>query len=391
MTAHSEDTPHRGSRAALRQLSAAAACFGGAFMITPATASSAPPATPFDANNVFSWERQTDLPDPVGWKGMYAGVTEGRVLLAGGSNFPVHPRDGGRKVLSRQILMRPINAASEGKWIVATETLPGGQAEGATVSIDAGVLMVGGVGESGPVADVFLLRWDSGLSAVKIRSLPPLPVPCASPAAVQWGGQIFVAGGEKDGRGLDRFWSLDIAAALGGEPTANWKVLPSWPGPPRFGAVLAALEVNRREHVFLFGGKVKTTGAVLADYLNDGHRYDPVAGQWTALSAMPHPAVQAGSIELGSARLAILGGSDGHDLDRIAELGERYRLPDRIMIYDANSDRWSSGGKMPLGVVAPAVVELGQDWLLAGGEYSPGLRTVEVYRVKMITAAVTKW
>ena len=390
MNAPAENTPYRGSHAALRQFGAAAACFGGALMITPATASSAPPATPFDAHNVFAWERQADLPDPVGWKGMYAGVSEGRVLLAGGSNFPVSPREGGRKVLSRQILARPIDATADGKWTVADETLPGGQAEGAAVSIDAGVLLVGGVGENGPVANVYFLRWDAGLGAVKIRSLPPLPVPCASPAAVRCGRQILVAGGEKDGRGLDHFWSLDIVAALAGAPTAVWKTLPSWPGPPRFGAVLAVLEVNGRERVFLLGGKVKTTGATLADYLNDVYCYDPIAGQWTALSPMPHPAVQAGSIKSGASRLAILGGSDGHDLDRIVELGEQYRLPDRIMIYDANSDHWRSGGRMPLGVAAPAIVELGHDWLVAGGEYSPGLRTPEVHRAKVISTAVTK-
>jgi acetyl esterase/lipase len=70
----------------------------------------------------------------------------------------------------------------------------------------------------------------------------------------------------------------------------------------------------------------------------------------------------------------------------MAELGERYRLSDRIMIYDADSGRWSTGGRMPLGVAAPAVVDLGRGWLLAGGEYSPGLRTPAVHHAQAITA-----
>ena len=385
MTAHVSGAQHRGLRAAFRQLGAA--FVGSAFMIASTTGSS--PTASSDANDVFIWKRQADLPDPIGWKGMYAGVSEGRVLLAGGSNFPISPHAGGRKVLSRQILVRPIHAAAEEEWIIAKETLADGQAEGAAVSVDAGMVMLGGVGEGGPVANVFLLRWDASLGAVQTRALPPLPVPCASPAAVHWGGRIFVAGGEKEGRGLDRFWSLDVAAALAGEPTANWKALPSWPGPPRFGAVLTVLEVNGYENIFLLGGRVKAAGAAPADYLNDVHRYDPIAGQWISLLPMPHRAVLSGSIRLGASHLAILGGSDGHDLHRIAELGEKYRLPDRIMIYDANTDRWIAGGKMPLGVVAAAVVNLGQDWLLAGGEYSPGLRTAGVYRAKATAAAVT--
>jgi N-acetylneuraminic acid mutarotase len=65
----------------------------------------------------------------------------------------------------------------------------------------------------------------------------------------------------------------------------------------------------------------------------------------------------------------------------MAELGARYRLPDRIMIYDAARDAWRAGGAMPLGVVAAAVVDTGRGWIVAGGEYSPGLRTDRVYFV----------
>lgn len=376
-----------GLRSVLSRLGAAFS--GCALMLASQVSVPASPITLSDAKNIFSWERQADLPDPIGWKGMYAGLSEGMVLLAGGSNFPVALRAGGRKVLSRQILVRPINAAPEEAWIVADEALTSGRAEGASVSTGAGVVMLGGLGENGPVAEVLFLRWDAQQGVVQTRALPPLPEPYASPGAAYWDGRIFVAGGEKDGRGSDRFWSLDLAAALDGKSAGNWKALPSLPGPPRFGAVLAVLDVNGRDHIFLLGGRIKAAGAVLADYLNDVHRYDPVAGRWTPLSLMPHRAVLAGRIRLGASRLAILGGSDGHDLQRIAELGERYRLPDRIMVYDSSSDRWSAGGEMPLGVVAAAVVELGQDWLVAGGEYSPGLRTAGVYRAKMITACVT--
>jgi N-acetylneuraminic acid mutarotase len=361
--------------------------FGSALMIAPATGSPTPPTVSSNPSGVFLWERQADLPGPFGWKGMYAGVSEGRVLLAGGSNFPIPPRDGGRKVLSRQILMRPIHAPRDEGWTVAEQTLATGRAEGASVSTEAGVVMLGGLAETGPVAEVLLLHWDASKGIVQTRPLPPLPAPLASPAAVYWRGQIFVAGGEQNGRGSDGFWSLDLKAALAGEPAGNWEQLPSWPGPPRFGAALAVLDVGEREHLFLLGGRAAAAGPVLTDYLNDVYRYDPVARRWTSLSLMPHRAVLAGCIRVGASRLALLGGSDGHDLHRNADLGERYRLPDRIMLYDANSDRWSAGGSMPLGVVAAAVVELGHDWLVAGGEYSPGLRTIEVYRARLAVCA----
>lgn len=318
---------------------------------------------------------------------MYAGVSEGWVLLVGGSNFPVPPRDGGRKALSRQILMRPVHAARDEAWTIAEKTLPHGRAEGASVSTDAGIVMLGGVGERGPVADALLVRKETDSSAVQLRSLPPLPAPCTSPAAVYWRGRIFVAGGEQDGRGLDGFWSLDLKAALAGQSEIAWEQLPTWPGPPRFGAALAVLKVDEREQLFLLGGRVAIAGPVQADYLNDVHRYDPTSGRWTSVSSMPNRAMLAGCIRLSDSRLAILGGSDGHDLHRVAELGERYRLPDRIMVYDAPLDRWTVEGNMPIGVAAPAIVQLGRDWLVVGGEYSPGLRTAAVYRATPVDPA----
>lgn len=312
---------------------------------------------------------------------MYAGISDGQVILAGGSNFPVPPRAGGRKVLSRQILVRAVDAKPRDGWTVAAETLASGRAEGAAVSTEVGVVLLGGQGESGPAADAHLLRWDASLGAVRTRTLPPLPAPGVSPTAVYWKGRIFVAGGERKGRGSNGFWSLDLAAALRGEPAGQWQALPSWPGPARFGAVLAVLAVNGHEQLFLFGGRIVSGSPAQTDYLNDAYRYDPAAAKWSVLAPMPHRTVLAGAFRPDGSHLALFGGSDGHDLQRIAELGERYRLPDHITVYDAHSDRWSDGGRMPLGVAAAAVVDLGRGWLVAGGEYSPGLRTPRVYRV----------
>jgi N-acetylneuraminic acid mutarotase len=79
----------------------------------------------------------------------------------------------------------------------------------------------------------------------------------------------------------------------------------------------------------------------------------------------------------------ITGGSDGHDIGRLAELGERYRLPGDAMLFDAAASRWSAAGAMPLGVAGAAVVALpGGAHLVAGGEYSPALRTPRVFVVE---------
>jgi len=347
--------------------------------ITPAFSVAAPS---------LHWERWPDLPDPVGLKGMYAGVSEGHIVLAGGSNFPVPRSQGGGKTFGRQVFSRPVDADGNVGWSVAKTELPVGLAEGAAVTTEHGVVGVGGQTAAGPVAEVFLLSWDQKNANVRRTTLPALPEPCANAAAVYWQGSLYVAGGETNGEGLARFWKLDLKAAVTDPSGAAWIALPSWPGPRRFGAVLTVLQTGGREYLFLFGGRTKAVGpAVLTDYLDDGYRYDPLTGKWTVLGSMPHRTLLAAAVRLDDSQVAIMGGSNGHSLDRMAELGERYRIPDHVAIYDARADRWTDGGRMPIGVVGSAVVELGAAWLVAGGEYSPSLRTAHVYRVSILSGS----
>ena len=96
---------------------------------------------------------------------------------------------------------------------------------------------------------------------------------------------------------------------------------------------------------------------------------------------MPRGAVLGAAVAIDNSRFLILGGSDGHDFERMKELGERYRIPNDVLLYDARTDRWTTAGTMPIGTVGSAVVRLGDGWLVAGGEYSPGLRTPRVFHL----------
>ena len=99
---------------------------------------------------------------------------------------------------------------------------------------------------------------------------------------------------------------------------------------------------------------------------------------------MPRGAVLGMGIPIEDGGHAIvLGGSDGHDFGRMKELGEKYRIPDDVMAYDFDSDTWRGVGAMPLGVVGGAVIPIGSsNWLVVGGEHSPGLRTPWVQELR---------
>src|SRR5215468_7081944 len=64
-----------------------------------------------------AWERLPSLPDQEGFAGMFAGVSNGTLLVAGGANFPdKKPWDGGKKVWSDAVF---VLEKPDGVWKVA--------------------------------------------------------------------------------------------------------------------------------------------------------------------------------------------------------------------------------------------------------------------------------
>ena len=332
----------------------------------------------------LNWTPARDLPEANGLKGMVAGVTGGRILLAGGSNFPVPKRAGGGKTYHCAGWMQPVSAGGRGPWTPLGDVLMHPLAEGASVTTPHGIVSLGGDGGSGMLADVFLLAWNERRGAPDRHALPALPLAVGGAAAAWHEGKVYVAGGD-DGRGGTLLWAaLDLVAAQRDPAAARWESLPAWPGPRRFGAALVPVAFPQGVRLVLAGGKIGTPGpAVQRDYLDDAYAFDPVARSWHSLPPMPRRALLAVAFSPAPGRLIIAGGSDGHDIERVAELGEGYRLPADAMVFDVATGQWSQAGEMPLGVAGASVVPLpGGGHLVAGGEYSPALRTPQVFVVE---------
>ncbi|MGH8018055.1 MAG: hypothetical protein ACREIA_07155 [Opitutaceae bacterium] len=184
----------------------------------------------------MKWTRLADLPDPAGLKGMHGGVSHGRLILAGGSNFPIPNTEGGKKTFHAAIYTQPLSEGGMTPWIRDEQSLPAGLAEGACVTTPDGVAALGGFAKSGPVATAFLMQWDAVSGRAVFRDLPDLPSARAYAAAAWLDGRLYVAGGQNSAGGMQEFLVLDLQSK-----TPHWETLPSWPGPRRFGAVLAVL------------------------------------------------------------------------------------------------------------------------------------------------------
>jgi sialate O-acetylesterase len=328
----------------------------------------------------MTWQAAADLPDSVGLKGMFAGTSEGYVLLAGGTNFPMPQRAGGRKAFHRAIYFRPVRANRVDGWTKAVDELPVGLGEGSSVTTRHGIVWIGGHDGVSPVASVFLVTFEPEKQRVMRVRLPDLPAGVTNAAAASANDCIYVAGGEGSQGGQQTFWRLDVGRAMADPAKARWEVLPAWPGKARTGGILVPVTTPAGESLW-WGGGVSAPARSQADYCKDAYVYSVARNEWSTAPVMPRGAVLGAAVAIDNSRFLILGGSDGHDFERMKELGERYRIPNDVLLYDARTDRWTTAGTMPIGTVGSAVVRLGDGWLVAGGEYSPGLRTPRVFHL----------
>jgi len=347
---------------------------------------------------VLDWERLPPLPDREGFAGMFAGVsgdeTTGKALvLAGGANFPEgRPWDDGEKAWYDNVY---VLADPDAEWQTGWK-LPRPSAYGVSVTTDDGVICIGGGNADRHYADVFRLKW-TGQEIVTER-LPSLPEPAAFLSGALLDDVIYVAGGkdwpkpyrphgspERLPVSMKTFWALDLSKP-GGEWA--WKQLEPWPGPARMQAVAAA----QQSKFFLLSG-VNIDNDLPDDdkrvFLTDGYAFDPKRGMWSKIADLPRPASAAPSpaMPLGQAAFAVVGGDDGANADRVAELKESHPgFLASLLCYHTITDTWAARGEYPRDPEKgfwPPVTTSTTTWrgryVVPSGEAKPGIRTPEVF------------
>lgn len=349
------------------------------------------------AQGPLAWGQLPPVPDPAGFAGAYAGVSNGALLVAGGANFPdnVGPWGATKKTWYDGVfaLEKPT-----GSWKKVGQ-LPRPMGYGVALTVPGGVLCLGGADAERHYTDAFLLRYENG--AVKTQPLAPLPLPLANACGAVLGGAVYVAGGIEsptDTTAERVFLKLAFS-----ETGAAWQRLPAWPGPGRMLAVAGALEGR----FFLFSGTEvasdPVTGGIKRNYLADAYAFDPAKNAWQRLANLPRPAVAAPSPAFASGQnhLLVPGGDDGANADKNLILKEAHPgFHTDILAYHTLTDTWTTAGDVftekkgdaaqnPLAstwapVTTPLVVWDGK-LVLPNGEVRPGVRTNRV-----LTAAPTQ-
>ncbi len=326
------------------------------------------------------WKDLAPLPDPDGFAGGYAGVSNGSLLFAGGANFPGNtgpwgttPKTWYEKIY---VLDRP-----EGTWRVAG-ALPRKMGYGLSLTTDRGVFCLGGADAAQHYNDAFLMHLSG--PAIVFDSLPALPIAIAYAAGAVGAGKIYVAGGTgspSDTVALNSFWEFDLR-------TSQWLELPPFPGAGRMLAVAGMLEGK----FYLFSGVAlsrNSKGEVVRTYLKETLVYDPASRGWTRRVDLPYAVAAAAgpAVAVDGKQLVLVGGDDGTHAHRTLELKAQHPgFHQELLAYDSTEDRWRVGETVPdavrdtgRGVAVTTPLVIWGDWLvLPSGEVRPGIRTPRI-------------
>ncbi len=338
-----------------------------------------------------SWSQLPALPGTPGLAGSFAGVSNGALLVAGGANFP----DGGTpwtgSTKSWQDKVYALESAT-GSWKEAGR-LPRSLAYGVSVTWKDGLICVGGSDVNKHYAEVFILRYTNG--QVQTTPLPSLPGPLANASGVLIGDVIYIAGGTASPTATAAesvCWSLDLSKGTAG---AQWKTLPTWPGPARILAVAGTLDGA----FYLMSGVelVKGAGDSTAHrkFLKDAYRYTPAKG-WVKVADLPEPVAAAPSpaYTSGQSHLLVFGGDHGRYFEQNATLKENHPgFSDKVWAYNNITDVWTAidtiltskqadavqqpNNSVWAPVTTPAVIWNGSV-VFPSGEVRPAVRTPRV-------------
>lgn len=305
------------------------------------------------------------LPDREGLAGMFAGVSHGALIVAGGANFPdKKPWDGGRKVWTDLVW---VLESPNGPWIQAGK-LEQSLGYGVSVSDGEGVICLGGSNELLHTRTAFRLRWQN--RRLHRDLLPSLPFTLANACGVVIGKHVYLAGGIRQPESktaLKSAFRLDLS-----KPHSDWESLDPLPGRGR----MLAMATGASDSFWVIGG-VDFDRSGQRVYLKDGFRLSPGKG-WISVSELPYALAAAPSpLPSLSGHFRILGGDDGRQLHTPPD--HHLEFNRTILRHDISTGHWHKYGQMPVGRVTAPCVQWHGRWIVVSGECKPGIRSPQIW------------
>lgn len=344
----------------------------------------------------------------------FAGILGNVLVVAGGCNFPDQPAaEGGTKRYYDQIYVLRNPLGEGGTWEKAGK-IPVQAAYGVSVTVPGGIVCIGGNNAAGGLNTVYLLKWNEQNSEVVAEALPALPVTMDNMAGASDGKNIYVAGGNVNGKPENRCFIYTI----GGK---EWRELPPFPGKPRLQPAGVVQNSAEQTRFYLMGGYSPARNGEKSTIQTDAWSYNPKDNQWYPESVIlpygmkePMALVGASGMPSGSHHLVFVGGVNRErfqqaldrpvliekalqdEKDSLVELlrGEQeeymhhtpewYRFNGQLLIYHTITGTWVTEGNFPeIAKAGAAIVPYQGKWLVVNGESKPGIRSTGVYVLEM--------
>lgn len=329
----------------------------------------------------LTWKSFPELPDSLGFAGMFAGVSKGNIFCMGGANFPgKKPWEEGKKVWYKDIFM-----FKNGSWTALAEKLPAECGYGVSISYKDEIILIGGNNQTGYTNRVTSCKWTG--KALETERYPDLPYPLSNMCGALVAGFIVVAGGHTSALSapLNTCLVLDL-----NQLNKGWITMDPIPGPGRLLPVCTAYE----DSFYVFSGEtslINNSGKKLRYILQDGYCFTPDSsanvghGQWKKLQVMPK------GVSAGGSPLPVIPGTGfvfWGGVDAVTALWKdpvtHPGISDAVVIYDPKTDAWQNPKAQPVSparVTLPVVKWEGQ-WIYISGELKPGIRTNTNYSVQ---------
>jgi N-acetylneuraminic acid mutarotase len=354
------------------------------------------------------WDSKNKLPllkgksQQIGLAGALIGVSNDRLIIAGGANFPTGmPWEGGKKVLNKDIYIATLVNGTTLEWESKNIQLPEPIAYSANVNFENGFISIGGEKNQGPVNHVSYWIWDEKNGNLIENRLPNLQSPLTNSAAIIFNHHLYVIGGENLDGPTAAVWFLDLVRREKG-----WQRGPSLPLPTTHATAVVQAD-GEGTQLFLIGGRAKQSSGI-SELYNQVLKLGVKENQWSSkspitLGQVPIPAISAASgIASGSANILMFGGDDGQIFHQIETLDKKIKEAESeqeksyltslkkqlvenhpgfnkaVLLYNTITDTWTRLNDLPYSPVTTTALHWKGHVIIPSGEIHPGIRTPKI-------------
>jgi len=285
----------------------------------------------------WDWKKDTEVPFQDSRNGLYYGIIDGKVIVAGGCLEASEGVDKSRKMFD-EIFIQDTGLEGELRWKKSSVKLPEPIAFGASVDTPFGLILAGGKNLSGYSNKVYLIRMKA--NDIELSKLQCLPAPCAYNSGLYSDGFLYIAGGRNKQESLKSFCRLNMIKTKHGSDSL-WEILEPWPGSARYSMVIQPQSDGFQDYLFLFGGSDEEK------HFRDCFKYNPSGKdrKWQTISSMPQAFKDAAVAQMGQSHILLLANVEDSP-EKIQDDRKANMLPVKMLTYHTVTDTWAEIGEI---------------------------------------------